>query len=97
VAALLPGPLPLLPLYNLQGTAFTDVGTIWGGRGLDNPLTVFRRNDQGQRVFDDVLVGAGFGLRTILLGYPLRIDYAWPFDGRHFGDRRIYVSLGLDF
>lgn len=97
VAALLPGPIPLLPLYNLQGTAFTDLGTVWGGRGLDNPFNAFHRNDQGEKVFDDVLVGAGFGLRTILLGYPLRIDYAWPFDGQRFGDRRVYLSLGLDF
>jgi hypothetical protein len=29
-AALLPGPIPLLPLYNITGVAFIDAGTAWG-------------------------------------------------------------------
>jgi len=29
VAALLPGPIPILPLYNITGNAFFDVGTAW--------------------------------------------------------------------
>ena len=32
VAAILPGPLPVFPLYNVQGIAFTDIGAIWGGK-----------------------------------------------------------------
>ncbi|MDX1547249.1 MAG: BamA/TamA family outer membrane protein, partial [Rhodothermales bacterium] len=97
VAAVLPGPLPILPLYHIQGTAFADAGAIWGGRA-DNPrFNVVRHDDDGDRVFDDVLAGAGLGLRTILLGYPVRLDWAWPFDGRRFGDRRVYLSVGLDF
>ncbi len=96
VAALLPGPIPILPLYNIQGTAFVDAGSIWGGR--TNPsFNVFRTNERGERVFDDLLVGAGLGLRTILLGYPIRVDFAWPFDGRSFGQRQVYFSIGLDF
>ncbi len=97
VAALLPGPIPLLPLYNIQGTAFLDAGSIWGGRGADRRFNVFHRNDAQERVFDDLLVGTGFGLRTILLGYPVRLDYAWPFDGQRFGKREVYFSIGLDF
>ena len=88
VAAVLPGPLPLVPLYNLQGSAFVDVGSVWGGRSADpDPgFNLYRTDDEtGERVFDDLLVGAGFGLRTILLGYPLRLDFAWPFDGHRFG------------
>ena len=112
VAALLPGPIPLFPLYNLQGSAFVDAGAIWGGRGIQarlNPeteemervpnerLTLTRENADGERVLDDLLVGAGFGLRTILLGYPVRLDVAWPYDGRRFGERRTYLSIGFDF
>ncbi len=97
VAALLPGPFPILPLYNIQGVAFTDVGSVWGGRGLDKRFNVFRENEDGKRVFDDLLVGAGFGLRTILLGYPVRLDFAWPYDGRRFGPRNVYLSVGFDF
>ena len=98
VAALLPGPIPIIPLYNLQGTAFVDAGSIWGGSNIDNArFNVWRINEEGQRVFDDLLVGAGVGLRTILLGYPVRMDFAWPFDGRSFGERHFYISIGLDF
>lgn len=98
IAALLPGPIPLIPLYNIQGSAFLDAGSIWGGRSTDGEFNLFRREeDTGRRVFDDLLVGAGFGLRTILLGYPVRLDFAWPYDGRSFGQRRTYFSIGLDF
>jgi len=97
VAALLPGPLPIFPFYNVQGSVFLDVGGVWGGRGLDKRFNVFFSNDTGERVFDDLLVGAGMGLRTILLGYPVRLDFAWPHNGRRFGKRRVYFSIGLDF
>jgi len=98
IAALLPGPIPLIPLYNIQGTAFVDAGSLWGGRAADDDgFNFFHRNEAGERVFDDLLVGAGFGLRTILLGYPVRLDYAWPYDGQRFGRRKVYFSIGLDF
>lgn len=29
-AAILPGPIPILPLYNLSGVAFVDAGMAWG-------------------------------------------------------------------
>lgn len=92
VAALLPGPLPVLPLYALQGTAFADAGVIARGR-----FNAWRLDEEGRRVLDDVLLGAGLGLRTIVLGYPLRLDWAWPYDGRGFGRHRFYFSIGLDF
>ncbi len=97
VAAVLPGPIPLIPLYNIQGSAFLDAGGIWGGKGLDKRFNFFTDDADGDRVFDDLLVGAGFGLRTILLGYPVRVDFAWPYDGQRFGDRTTYFSVGLDF
>ena len=99
IAALLPGPLPILPLYNIQATGFVDAGVIADG-GLD----VWRPGDPdpetgaaGPRVLDDVLLGTGVGLRTVFLGYPVRVDWAWPFDGRQFGQTRTYLSVGLDF
>jgi len=91
-AAILPGPIPVLPLYNLQGTAFADVGTLYA-----DDFNLWRTNEEGQEVLDDLLVGMGVGLRTILLGYPLRLDWAWPYTGRGFGDSQFYFSIGLDF
>ncbi len=79
IAALLPGPIPLIPLYNITGTAFFDVGTAWQGAQTQ-----------------DILAGTGLGLRTILLGLPIRWDVGWPYDGS-FGRRVHYFSIGLDF
>ncbi len=97
VAALLPGPIPILPLYNIQGQAFVDAGAVWGGRGPNRRFNFTYKDENGRRLLDDLLIGTGFGLRTLLLGYPVRIDFAWPFDGRSFGDRRTYISIGFDF
>ena len=103
VAALLPGPIPLVPLYNVQTVGFVDAGVIAQG-GVDLWRTV-EVDDDGdpatpeveRRVLDDVLLGAGVGLRTLVLGYPVRVDWGWPFDGRGFGDPNLYFSVGLDF
>jgi outer membrane protein assembly factor BamA len=98
VAALLPGPFPFVALYNLQAVAFVDAGVIADGR-----LSPWRTPTDPEtsealpRVLDDVLVGTGVGLRTILLGYPIRADWSWPYDGRRFGSARTYLSVGLDF
>ncbi len=97
VAALIPGPLPLFPLYNIQGTAFADAGALWGGRSTDPRFNLTARGDDGKRRLDDLRVGGGFGLRSVLFGFPARLDFAWPFDGRAFGKRHTYLSIGLDF
>jgi Tol biopolymer transport system component len=96
-AALLPGPLPVLPIYNIQGTAFTDAGAIWGGENGPRRLRVIDRDETRGLVLTDVKVGAGLGLRSVMLGFPVRFDWAWPYDGRSFGERRFYFSVGLDF
>lgn len=109
IAALLPGPLPIFALYNMQGVAFLDAGSVFGGTYLQevdentvvertNAFNMWRKDPEtGDRVFDDLIVAAGFGLRTILLGYPVKLDWAWPHDGQRFLGRRTYFSIGFDF
>ncbi len=136
-AAILPGPIPLLPLYNLTGVAFVDAGAAWGfdvpyfryndqagnpivyyenSADLDwkigtkrteyiNPQTGMLREGEPQEgdqqttfVDGDILVGAGFGLRTILLGLPVRYDIGWPYGRGGFqGDPIHYFTIGIDF
>lgn len=99
VAALLPGPLPVIPFYNIQGQVFADIGNVWGGRssaGRSNSSSSGVTHSRPRR-YDDLLIGTGFGIRTLFLGYPVRLDFAWPFDGKEFGDRNTYISVGLDF
>ncbi|NNF59359.1 MAG: BamA/TamA family outer membrane protein, partial [Rhodothermaceae bacterium] len=74
IAALLPGPIPILPLYNIQVVGFADAGLI-----AEGDFNLRRTNAEGKEVFDDLYLGAGVGLRTILLGYPVRLDWAWPY------------------
>ncbi|MGA1465042.1 MAG: hypothetical protein ACO363_04815, partial [Balneolaceae bacterium] len=46
----------------------------------------------------DVLIGAGFGLRTILLGLPFRYDVGWPYYRDGFQTPPIhYFTIGIDF
>lgn len=46
----------------------------------------------------DILIGAGFGLRTIVFGLPFRYDIGWPYGRNGFGDSGIhYFSIGIDF
>ena len=136
-AAILPGPIPILPLYNITGVAFVDAGSAWGfnvpfsrfndQRGdpivfFENPASFEGRiatrrqefldpntgliRDGAPRDGDvevsfvdgDILIGAGFGLRTILLGLPFRYDVGWPYGRDGFQSGPIhYFSLGVDF
>ncbi|MEL6614507.1 MAG: BamA/TamA family outer membrane protein [Bacteroidota bacterium] len=104
IAALLPGPIPLLPLYNIQTVGFVDAGFIASG-GIDVwrevPAVIDEETgaelEPAREEFDDILIGTGVGLRTLFLGYPVRVDWAWPFDGKEFGETRVYFSVGLDF
>ncbi|MEX2363951.1 MAG: BamA/TamA family outer membrane protein, partial [Balneolaceae bacterium] len=125
-AAIVPGPLPILPFYNLTGTAFIDVGTAWGqtieyglldsnqepiinDKKLDfkvakERFSSFASTPDGPVGFEapyldgDILIGAGFGLRTIVFGLPLRYDAGWPYDRDGFKGKPIhYFSIGIDF
>ncbi len=43
------------------------------------------------------LGGYGFGARSTLLGYFVKVDAGWPMDGVFKGKPKFYFSLGLDF
>jgi hypothetical protein len=84
------------PIVPFEGVLFADAGALWGGP--EAPPLKLLSNDAGQgRRLDDLLVGAGGGLRTMLLGFPLRLDVAWPFDGQNFGAARLFLSAGYSF
>lgn len=158
VAALLPGPIPFIALYNLTGVAFFDFGAAWGFDRTFNYSNRFINDETGEvfnvefpvktvdgafdptfntdeklyvrfdvlnpdnrEILEDpanfslpvtgdniitqevnydqgsLLAGAGFGLRTILFGFPVRWDVAWPYRVGGFGDHIHYFSIGIDF
>lgn len=99
-------------LRSLQLVAFYDVGTAWQGLSpfsKDNPLnTTTIDPGSGPTAVSPVRVrvnyfrrpivqGVGFGLRTVFLGYFVRMDYAWGIETGELLSPRVYLSLGMDF
>lgn len=92
-------------LRNFQIVAFGDIGTAWNGfspYNKENPL--FRREYVGNPIsitvtksVEPLVGGMGFGLRSRILGYFVRADWAWGIDDGIIQDRIFYFSLGLDF
>jgi len=92
-------------IKNFQIIGFTDVGSAWNGLNpwsrdnridkdnlTDGPvtITVFKN-------LDPIVAGYGFGVRTTLLGYFLRLDWAWGVENGVAKEKPIfYLSLSLD-
>ncbi|MEP1140686.1 MAG: peptidase MA family metallohydrolase [Balneola sp.] len=127
-AAIVPGAVPILPLYNVTGVAFLDAGTAWGetidynllvapnsnapkainGKELDFTVAketkgyIQNPNDGTFSEFSyldgDILIGGGFGLRSIIFGLPFGYDIGWAYDRTGFSRDAIhYFSIGIDF
>ena len=92
-------------LSNFQITSFADFGTAWNGTSLlsgknqinyevieNGPVTY--TIDKQKNLF---VGGFGFGVRSRLLGYFLRIDWAWGVEDGYILPNILYISLGLDF
>jgi outer membrane protein assembly factor BamA len=92
-------------IENFQIVTFFDAGSAWTGASpysnenlfnrttvIRNPITVEIENNK-----DPIVYGYGFGLRSRVLGYFLRADWAWGVDDRRVLPRVFYLSLNLDF
>src|SRR4030042_7115949 len=90
---------------NFQIAGFFDIGTAWTGlhpwsgeNAYDNeiiengPITVTIDANR-----DPIVAGYGFGLRSMLLGYFVRLDWAWGIENKVVLPRIFYFSLSLDF
>ena len=92
-------------LNNLQLIGFVDAGAAWNGLFPDgqNTSTPTTIGNFGNPVLlnlepsnkSDVGVGFGGGLRTVLLGYFVRLDAAWNIEG--IRKPIWYFSFGTDF
>lgn len=92
-------------LSNLQVIGFYDVGTAWTGIspfGKGNiynseiisayPVSVTIKKDR-----QPFVTGYGWGLRSRLFGYFVRLDWAWGQDDGEQKPRIFYLSLATDF
>ncbi len=89
----LTGGLPLL-FSNIIGVTFIDVGTAWYN---NKQLSLFKRDESGKIVTDDLLIGTGVGARMYFLYFLLRFDVAWAYNIDGFSKPKFYFSLGADF
>lgn len=95
-------------LRNFQLTQFIDLGSAWNGayNKIERPHIVYTdQNDPSNPVTVNIKAGGigpfvggyGFGVRSTLLGYFLKLDAGWPMD-RFFGGKPIwYFGMGVDF
>jgi hypothetical protein len=84
---------------------FADVGTAWSGAHpftednawdkeviTNGPLTITLDANR-----DPIVAGYGVGFRSRLLGYFIRLDWAWGVENMKVQPRMFYLSLSLDF
>jgi hypothetical protein len=91
---------------NFQLTQFIDLGTAWNGSysKIERPYIMYTNPG------DDLVAvrirpggigpfvgGYGFGVRSTLLGYFLKLDAGWEMDGFFKGKPLLHFSFGLDF
>ncbi len=92
-------------LNNFQLVGFADVGTAWTGLHPFNdnnawdkeiiengPMTITLDSNR-----DPIVAGYGVGIRSQLLGYFIRLDWAWGIENMEIQPRMFYLSLSLDF
>jgi len=90
---------------NFQIIGFGDLGTAWtGSNPWDKENSLFIKKIQGnpisiklEKEIDPLVGGYGFGLRSRLLGYFMRADWAWGVENGVVKPYVFYFSLNLDF
>lgn len=90
-------------LRNFQLVQFFDLGTAWNGayNKLSRPTTTFQQTPitikQKAGGIGPFAGGYGFGARTTLLGYFVKVDAAWEMNNFFKAKPIWYFALGLDF
>ena len=90
-------------LRNFQIVQFFDLGTAWNGayNKLSRPTTIFQQPPitikQKAGGIGPFAGGYGFGARSTLLGYFVKVDAAWEMNNFFKAKPIWYFALGLDF
>lgn len=92
-------------IQNFQIVGFADVGMAWYDANpysddnvlnkntfSGNPVTLVIYNQK-----EPIVGGYGIGLRSRLLGYFIRVDFAWGVDDKKVQKGMTYLSLSTDF
>jgi hypothetical protein len=90
-------------IRNFQLVQFIDLGTAWAGpfNEIERPNIVYGTPPVQVQIktggIGPFVGGYGFGIRSTLLGYFLRLDAGWPMGGFFRGKPQWYFAMGLDF
>lgn len=90
--AILAGPIPIL-IQGVQGSFFLDVGGAFNDSFQGELLSV----DIAGRPQGDLLPSTGIGIRSAILGLPLKIDIAWTLAEEGWSQPEYLFSFGFDF
>ena len=99
------GPVRSSFLGNLQFIGFYDVGSAWTGTSpfsRDNSISIVTVSEGSfeaeiQTFKNPWLMSYGAGMRTVILGYFMKMDLAWPIEDNTVGSPKFYFTLGHDF
>jgi hypothetical protein len=108
IRALSSGPISSNFLRNMQFIAFYDIGTAWSGKppfNSENSVSYEEINTGPDKHFNiklknylnPWLYSYGLGMRTVMLGYYMKFDLAWPVENYEVSEPRLHVTLGFDF
>ena len=92
---------------NFQVVGFFDAGTAWEGFSPfneENPLNtnIIQQPNSPLTVTvnyfrNPIVFGYGYGFRSTLFGYFLKLDFAWGVETGIVEPGRTYLSIGMDF
>jgi Tol biopolymer transport system component len=105
IRALAGGPITSNFFRNMQLIGFFDVGTSWTGDPPFDSSGSVRKERKVNGAFDielneylnPWLYSYGVGLRSVMLGYYVKFDFAWPVENYQVKEPRLMVTLGFDF
>lgn len=94
VYAFFPTALPIA-FQSMMGAVFVDAGGAWTGE--INDFVSSKKNLSEKNVPKDLLISAGIGLRSYVMGLPIKLDVAWQYLYWNWTTPKYMVSLGYDF
>jgi Tol biopolymer transport system component len=105
IRALAGGPITSNFFRNMQIIGFYDIGTSWSGTPPFNSSGSVRKREvtggpfkvELNEYLNPWIYSYGLGLRSVMLGYYMKFDVAWPVENYQVKNPRVMVTLGFDF